>query len=88
LTPPRHSNDLWHAPAWFASKATIARSRANTAALDALLEETCASIEVRQIKSLNNRIEQNHHSVKRIVQPMLGFKSFRSARIALQGISN
>jgi len=35
---------------------------------------------------LNNLIEQDHRSVKRIVRPMLGFKAFHSAKVTLQGI--
>jgi hypothetical protein len=31
-------------------------------------------------------VEQDHRAVKRIVRPMLGFQSFRSARVTLQGI--
>jgi transposase-like protein len=31
-------------------------------------------------------IEQDHRSIKRIVKPMLGFKSFRSASATLAGI--
>jgi putative transposase len=41
---------------------------------------------MRQIKYLNNLVDQDHRSIKRIVQPMMGFKSFPSARITLQGI--
>jgi transposase-like protein len=61
-------------------KVTIDKSGVNTAALDAFKEETGAKIEVRQIKCLNHRVEQDHRAVKRIVRPMLGFKSFHSAR--------
>ena len=68
------------------TKVTIDKSGANTAALEALKEETGAKIEIRQIKYLNNLVEQDHRSVKRIVRPMLGFKSFPSARTTLQGI--
>jgi transposase-like protein len=35
---------------------------------------------------LNNLVEQDHRAIKRIVRPMLEFKSFRSARVTLQGI--
>jgi transposase-like protein len=68
------------------AKVTIDQSGANTAALDALQEETGAAIEVRQIKYLNNQVEQDHRAVKRIIRPMLGFKSFGSARRTLRGI--
>ena len=36
-------------------------------------------IEIRQIKYLNNMIEQDHRGIKRITKPMMGFKSFESA---------
>src|SRR5512143_2605214 len=67
-------------------KVTIDQRGANTAALEALQEETGQAIEIRQSKYLNNLVEQDHRSVKRIVRSMLGFKSFRSARVTLQGI--
>jgi len=68
------------------AKVTIDKSEANTAALEALIEETEATIEIRQRKYLNNGVEQDHRAVKRIVRPMLGFNAFRSARVTLQGI--
>lgn len=49
---------------------------------ETLAEET----ELRQIKYLNNIIEQDHRNIKRIVKPMMGFKSFNSARRTLSGI--
>ena len=44
------------------------------------------SIEIRQIKYLNNLVEQDHRGIKRRVRPMLGFQSFKTARRALKGI--
>jgi len=67
-------------------KMTIDKSGANTAAFDALNDEPNVNIEVRQSKYLNNLIEQDHRAIKRIVRPMLGLKSYRTARITLQGI--
>jgi transposase-like protein len=67
-------------------KVAIDKSGANAAALEALREDTGAEIEIRQVKYLNNLVEQDHRAVKRIVRPMLGFKSFRSARRTLAGI--
>jgi putative transposase len=67
-------------------KVTIDKSGANTAALEALQKETGQAIKIRQSKYLNNVIEQDHRAIKRIIRPMLGFKSFRSASITLQGI--
>jgi putative transposase len=34
----------------------------------------------------NNLVEQDHRAIKRLVRPMLGFKSFRSAGVTLAGI--
>jgi IS6 family transposase len=44
------------------------------------------NVGIRQIKYLNNIIEQDHRSIKRIVNPMLGFQFFQSANKTLQGI--
>ena len=44
------------------------------------------NVGIRQIKYSNNIIEQDHKSIKRIVNPMLGFQSFRSANQTLKGI--
>lgn len=67
-------------------KVTIDKSGANAAALESLQEEFRSEIEIRQIKNLNNLIEQDHRAVKRIVRSMLGFKSFDLARCTLRGI--
>ncbi len=42
--------------------------------------------ELRQSQYLNSRVEQDHRAIKRIVKPMMGFKSFNSARRTLSGI--
>ncbi|TCG06489.1 IS6 family transposase [Paraburkholderia steynii] len=65
---------------------TVDKSGANLAALEALNAERPTAIKIRQNKYLNNVIEQDHRAVKRIVRPMMGFKSFRCARIILSGI--
>jgi putative transposase len=70
----------------FSLKVTIDKSGANKAAIEALQEETGQAIEIRQSKYLNNLIEQDHRAIKRVIRPMLGFKSCRSASITLQGI--
>ena len=41
---------------------------------------------LRKIKYLNNIIEQDHRFIKKKVKPMLGFKSFESAKKTLCGI--
>jgi putative transposase len=67
-------------------KITIDGSAANEAAITHYNEEHGTSIEIRQIKYLNNIIEQDHRGVKRITRPMLGFKSFEAAQCTLAGI--
>jgi transposase-like protein len=41
---------------------------------------------VRTSKYLNNLIEQDHRKVKRRIYPMLGFKKFANASVAISGI--
>jgi putative transposase len=65
---------------------TIDRSGANLAALEAINADRDAPIRIRQSKYLNNLVEQDHRAIKRRTRPMLGFKSFRCARILLAGI--
>jgi len=67
-------------------KITIDKSGANTAASESVKAGTCANIELRQCKYLNNIVEQDHRAIKWITRPMLGFKSFWSARIIIAGI--
>ncbi len=42
--------------------------------------------ELRQVKYLNNLIEQDHHFIKRLTKPGMGFASFNSARRTLRGM--
>ena len=44
------------------------------------------NVSFRQIKYLNNIVEQDHRPIKRIVRPMLGFQSFHTALKTLKGI--
>ncbi|KAF7963816.1 integrase [Cupriavidus sp. UYMU48A] len=67
-------------------KITIDKSGANTAAAHALIEDSGASIELRQSKYLNNLVGQDHRAIKRRVRPMMGFKSFWSAAKIIAGI--
>ena len=64
-------------------KITIDGSEANAAAIRSYNAEHGTAIEIRQIKYLNNIIEQDHRGVKRITRPMLGFKSFAAAQSTL-----
>jgi len=54
--------------------------------MDEINQDRNVPIEVRQVKYLNNIIEQDHRFVKRVTKPMLGFKSFRTASAVLAGI--
>jgi putative transposase len=67
-------------------KITIDKSGANTAAIESYNTEREADIEIRQVKYLNNIVEQDHRAIKRLVRPMLEFKSFRSAAVTLAGV--
>jgi IS6 family transposase len=46
------------------------------------ISPTC---ELRQVKYLNNLVEQDHRCIKRLVKPGLGFSSFDTAWHTLQG---
>ncbi|MBC7621584.1 MAG: IS6 family transposase, partial [Candidatus Saccharibacteria bacterium] len=67
-------------------KITIDKSGANTAAIESVRADACVDLLMRQNKYLNNIVEQDHRAIKRITRPMLGFKSFWSARILIAGI--
>ena len=62
------------------------RSGANQAALEQLNKEREVPIGIRQVKYLNNIVEQDYRAIKRIMRPMFGFKSFRATRAILAGI--
>ncbi|MBD1847199.1 DDE-type integrase/transposase/recombinase [Cyanobacteria bacterium FACHB-63] len=67
---------------------TVDKNAAYPVAMDELKQDKTlkAETELRQNKYLNNRIEQDHRNIKRIVRPMMGFQSFNSARRTLRGI--
>jgi putative transposase len=67
-------------------KITIDKSGSNTAAIAHYNKTHKTAIVIRQCKYLNNVVEQDHRAVKRLTRPMLGFKSFWSARCTLAGI--
>lgn len=76
-------------------KVTIDKSGANHAALNTInsalsvlvaLGLSLMKIQIRQIKYLNNIVEQDHRGIKKITNPMMGFKSFNSATATLAGI--
>ena len=65
---------------------TVDKSGANFAALQAINAKRQTPIKIRQIKYLNNIVEQDHRTIKRIVKPMMGFKNFQCARVIPSGI--
>jgi putative transposase len=67
-------------------KVTMDKSGANKAAMDAINAGRAVPILVRQVKYLNNIVEQDHRAIKRVTRPMLNFKSFRAAGSVLAGI--
>ncbi len=69
-------------------KINMDKSGANLAGLqhvNRVLPDT-EQIVIRQVKYLNNMIEQDHRGIKRITGPMLGFKNFMCAEATLAGI--
>src|SRR5437867_11067093 len=67
-------------------KITINGGAANEAAIKRYNAEHGTAIEIRQVKYLNNIVEQDHRGVKRMTRPMLGFKAFDAAQATLVGI--
>jgi putative transposase len=65
---------------------TIDGSEANAAAIRGYNEAHGTAIIIRQVKYLNNVVEQDHRAVKRVTRPMLGFKSFDTAQGTLAGV--
>ena len=69
----------------------IDKSGANLAglmAVNVILKFTGAGriVTIRQVKYLNNILEQDHRFIKRITAPMMGFKAFHSAAATIAGI--
>ena len=48
-------------------------------------DEQGTAIAIRQVRHLNNMVEQGHRAVMRIT-PLLGFNSFNAARCTLIGV--
>jgi transposase-like protein len=66
----------------------IDKSGSNIASLNDINKhlQTSEKIKIRQNKYLHNIIEQDHRFIKKLVKPMLGFKSVNSASATLAGI--
>ena len=93
----RPTNDSWRVDETYIKvkgewkyfyRATVDKNPAYPPAIDELKNDKILpkNVGIRQIKYLNNIIEQDHRSIKRIVNPMLGFQSFQSANKTLKGI--
>jgi IS6 family transposase len=67
---------------------TVDRNPSYPAAIETLKKnkELPQEILMRQVKYLNNIIEQDHRFIKKRTNPMLGFKSFETAKKTIQGI--
>jgi transposase-like protein len=61
-------------------KITIDDSDANASAIKSYSDDHGISIEIRQLKYLNNIVEQDHQGVKRVTRVILGCKSFEAAQ--------
>jgi putative transposase len=66
---------------------TIDGSEANAAAIRGYNRAHGTAISIRQVKYLNNVVEQDHRAVKRVTRPLLGCKSFDAAQSTLAGIA-
>uniref|UniRef100_UPI0010412368 DDE-type integrase/transposase/recombinase n=1 Tax=Legionella bozemanae TaxID=447 RepID=UPI0010412368 len=74
---------------------TMDKSGANKAGIDTInlhlamlfiMGGLFLQITVRQVKYLNNIVEQDHRFIKNVTKPMKGFKAFHSAKATLAGI--
>ena len=59
---------------------------ASQAALEQLNKERKVPITIRQVKYLNNIVEQDQRAITRITRPMFGFKAFRAGHAILAGV--
>ena len=66
---------------------TVDKNAAYPPAIDGLKadESLPETTETRQVKYLNNIVEQDHRFIKRLINPGLGFGSFNTARRTLKG---
>jgi putative transposase len=51
-----------------------------------MLAEISSFVEILQIKYLNNLVEQDYRFINKITTPMMGFKTFHSAKATIAGI--
>ena len=67
-------------------KVSMDKGGANKSTIDQIIEDKAISVIVRQVKYLNNIVEQDHRAIKRSTKPMLSIKSFHAAKNVLAGI--
>jgi putative transposase len=67
-------------------KITSDGSEANAAAIKRYNAKYGTAMIIRQVRYLNNVVEQDHRAVKRVVHPMFGFKSHDTAQRTIAGI--
>ncbi|MEC1903545.1 IS6 family transposase, partial [Bacillus atrophaeus] len=67
---------------------TVDKNSAYPMAIEELKEEKQMpeGIQLRQVKYLNNIVEQDHRFIKKRIRPMLGLKSLRTAKRIIAGI--
>jgi transposase, IS6 family len=67
---------------------TVDKNPAYPMAIEELKEEKQmpVDIQIRQVKYLNNIVEQDHRFIKKRVRSMLGLKLFRTAKAIISGI--
>ncbi len=72
------------------AKVTVDKSGSNKAALDFCNQDISGKekIKVRQIKYLNNIMEQDHRFIKKRTNHTLGFKCFYAAQATIAGIES
>ena len=67
-------------------KVAMDKSGANKAAIDAITAGRDVPIVMRQVKFVNNIVEQNRRAIKQVTRPMLDFKSFRCVARVIAGV--
>jgi len=67
---------------------TVDKNPAYPVAMEELKKEKKMPVgsQIRQVKYLNNIVEQDHRFIKKRVRSMLGLKSFRTAKFIISGI--
>ena len=68
-------------------KIAMDKNGTNKAAIEAINAGREVPILMRQIKCLNNIVEQHHRAIKRMTKPMLNFKLFGAAHCVLAGVA-